>query len=628
MDKKAEWIWLPKTPDADEYASFKDAFSFTGKTAVLRVCAETNYVAYLNGKVVGYGQYAGYPTEKYYDEIDLTPFCTQGENALEITVWYEGFHSFTHVDDGAGLCYAVLVDGETAAYSGTHTLCALDSRYESYRKELLTIQVGYKSKMTNVAQQEPYAPASVLPRQTNWKKRPVKKLQEEKPVYGVLLQGEKRVYDLGKELCGYPVLEVDCKEDCEVLLSYGEYLADDGNVPRLLGGGYKNAGRDFSFAFACKKGVNRFVNRFVRLAGRYLQIETTGETEVQAVGIVPAYYPMTERPISLSGLDRRIYDTCLHTLRLCMHEHYEDCPWREQSLYALDSRNQMLCGYAAFEETDFARANLVLMAKGTRADGLLELTYPAVDTPAIPFFSLIYPVAVWEYVQATGDESILDEVWETLSGIMDVFAARVEESGLLANFPAPYWNFYEWTKGSDGDGELVSDERTYRHDLILNCAYVYACQRFEKLCALRNVAVNSQTERAKRAIHTAFFDEKRGRYFLSDVDKTTCSQLGNAFALLIGLGDESLAAALIEDETLTPATLSMLGFVYDALLKHGDERQAWILADIRKKYKTMLDAGATTFWETLEGVETDKSNSLCHGWSAIPVHYYRMFEKK
>ena len=624
---KAEWIWLNTQPEADEYASFKDAFSFSGGKAILRVCAETNYIAYVNGKVVSYGQFAGYPDEKYYDEIDLAPFCAQGENALEITVWYEGFNSFTHIEDGAGLLYEVTVNGETVAYSGAHTLCAKDGNYVSHRKELLTIQIGYKSKMTNVSAQEAYAPAAVLSRQTALKKRPVKKTVEKAIVYGALLEGNKRVYDLGEERCGYPVLEVTCKEACEVTLSYGEYLFE-GEVNRFLAGGYKNAGRDFSFSFVCRKGKNRFVNRFVRLAGRYLQIEADGEATVEWVGVLPTFYPLTEKPIALSGLDKSIYETCIRTLRLCMHEHYEDCPWREQSLYSLDSRNQMLCGYAAFEETEFARANLALISKGTRKDGLLELTYPAVDTPAIPFFSLVFPVAVWEYVQATGDESILDEVWETLSGIMRVFTSRVGENGLIANFPAPYWNFYEWTKGSDGDGELEDKPRVYRHDLILNCAYVYASERYEKLCALRKVGADTEKERVKRAIQRHFYDEKRGLYFLSDVDKTGFSQLGNAFAALVGLGNEKLLTALIEDTTLVPATLSMLGFVYDALLTTGERYQEWIMADIRAKYGEMLQKGATTFWETLEGVETDKSNSLCHGWSAIPVHYYRMFEKK
>lgn len=37
-----------------------------------------------------------------------------------------------------------------------------------------------------------------------------------------------------------------------------------------------------------------------------------------------------------------------------MHEHYEDYPWREQALYAFDSRNQALYGYYAFGNYDFA----------------------------------------------------------------------------------------------------------------------------------------------------------------------------------------------------------------------------------------------------------------------------------
>lgn len=47
---------------------------------------------------------------------------------------------------------------------------------------------------------------------------------------------------------------------------------------------------------------------------------------------------------------QKIYDVSVYTLKCCMHEHYEDCPWREQALYTMDSRNQMLCGYYAFKD--------------------------------------------------------------------------------------------------------------------------------------------------------------------------------------------------------------------------------------------------------------------------------------
>ena len=42
----------------------------------------------------------------------------------------------------------------------------------------------------------------------------------------------------------------------------------------------------------------------------------------------------------------------------------------------------------------------------------------------------------------------------------------------------------------------------------------------------------------------------------------------------------------------------------------------------------MLEAGATTFWETEKGEsDFDNAGSLCHGWSAMPVHYYHRLLK-
>lgn len=85
--------------------------------------------------------------------------------------------------------------------------------------------------------------------------------------------------------------------------------------------------------------------------------------------------------------------------------------------------------------------NLELIAKGTRDDGLLELTYPSVDGPAIPFFSVMYPVEVYEYIKYTGDKSILETTMPTMLGIMKNFKSRIEKNHLIRSFNAPYWNF-------------------------------------------------------------------------------------------------------------------------------------------------------------------------------------------
>ena len=83
-----------------------------------------------------------------------------------------------------------------------------------------------------------------------------------------------------------------------------------------------------------------------------------------------------------------------------------------------------------------------------------------------------------------------------------------------------------------------------------------------------------------------------------------------------------------DSSPLSRVTLSMLCFKYDALLKVDFEKyKSYILGDIRKKYKIMLDAGATTFWET-EVANKSPAGSLCHGWSALPVYYYEIFRGK
>lgn len=67
-------------------------------------------------------------------------------------------------------------------------------------------------------------------------------------------------------------------------------------------------------------------------------------------------------------------------------------------------------------------------------------------------------------------------------------------------------------------------------------------------------------------------------------------------------------------------------FKYDALIKIDKEKyRDFILNDIKRTYKTMLDTGATAFWETEKGEsDFDNAGSLCHGWSAMPIYYFNL----
>ena len=607
LRNEAKWIWINEEPKPEEYARFEGDFSYAGGKAVFSMAAKTDYALYVNGTLCAFGQFAGYPFLQYYDEIDISSLCTLGDNTFSVTVRYEGVNSATHIDDGAGVIFSLEESGVLRAYSSGATACAYDDRYLQHAPRSITPQMGFSSGMqsgegrTEARAVEQYCTCELRP-------RPVKKAEWSTPVEALPLPDLHGTYDLGREEAGYLFLTVKADAPANFKIVWGEHL-EDGEIRYLIGA------RNFSLDFHVEEGEHTFFQPFVRLAGRYLGVIAPDTVEVVSIGLLPTRVPMTEKACTLSGLDRRIWDTCVRTLRLCMNAHYEDCPWREQALYALDSRNQMLAGYSVFEETDFARENLVFISKGTREDGFLELTYPAVGTPAIPFFSLCYPVAVAEYVEHTGDTSILADVMGTIRKIMKNFDERVGEDGLIRHFHTPFWNFYEWTEGSDGGTQ--SDTH-----LLLNCAYVWACEHYRRLCTLTGEASQQNTERTRAAIEREFFHPETGLFSLTQ-GGTKYSQLGCAFALLIGLGDERTVEAIKHDATLIGATLSMLTFVYDALLAHDPEAKEYILADIREKYGYMLSRGATSFWETVEGASAfDNAGSLCHGWSAIPIHYY------
>lgn len=621
----AKWIWIKKQEEPDEYASFLEEYSSNGGKVILRIASEINYIAYVNGKRAAFGQFPGYKNEKYYDEIDITGYSFRGENELRIVARYEGIDTFNHIKDNAGVIFEVMETDNVLCYSSEKTRGGLDTDYQQHVCRMVTGQLGYAVDMcyrTNIV----YDNCRQADLTYNLVKRPVDKLIEGITVYGKRLNLPGReIYDFGRETTGYMVLEVDCEEAGEVVVSYGEHLSD-GCVRQKIGG------RDFSMHFQCEKGHRSFEQLFFRVAGRYVEIFKPNDVRIESIALIPVMYPMEEKERFLTGLESKIYDVSVRTLKLCMHEHYEDCPWREQALYVLDSRNQMLSGYCAFEDASFARANIVFMAKGIRGDGMLELVFPAVNTPVIPFFTIMYPVVVWEYIQQTGDESILGEVMPVVKKIMESFRSMLGEEYLIYNKPDMYWNFYEWSEGSSGsipNGRITSDSDGKKCDLIINCAFVYSGVRYLELCKLYGEIFDVNLEAVKQSIKESFYNEQKGMYFLSNKDCGIYSQLGNAFAKLIGLEGTNLEQAIKGEGGVIPATLSMLSFVYDAVLDGSEKNNQFVLDDIKRNYGHMLDCGATSFWETIVGeADFNGAGSLCHGWSAIPIYYYSKLLKR
>ena len=619
--QNSQWIWVNNTAP-DTYVDFYIPFKFNGKKAEITLSCDGNYIMELNGKVIDFGQYPDMPYYKIAQKKDITEFCQKEDNVIKITVWHQGTESSTNYLATPGFIYSLNIDDKIISYSNENTLSRINPYYKNEYKKLLTPQIGWSYLFDATKEENEYSKSKIVSKENCVGLRPVEKLK-----LGELLKKELpfSIFDLGDEKVGF--IEFDFYSDKEQIItfSYSEHLDKKGDVQKHVGI------RDFSFEYKAKKGHNVYKNYFLRLGLRYLKIESESQIYNGYISIREVFYPFKEKPIlNIPKKYKKIYDICLNALKLCAHDHYEDNPWREQSMYVLDSRNQMLCGYYTFDNNQYQRANIITIAKSIRNDDLLSITAHNSKLLAIPSFSLCYTICVYEYIEHTNDLTILDEVFPVCERIMNGFIRKIDNNGLIPNFPYPYWNFYEWTDESNNEieiGRKNNDGFKVEYNLLLNAFFILSLKYYEKICKLKNKSFNFDYKTFCLKIKERF--KKNGKYILHE--KTTLnSELGNGLVFLAEIDDDKkIIEEIINNKCDVKVSLSMTGFVYDALLKSDSKNKDFILSDIEKKYQYMIDNGATACWETIIGADDFLgAGSLCHGWSALPIYYFNVFFKK
>ncbi|MBE6597952.1 MAG: hypothetical protein E7638_00760 [Ruminococcaceae bacterium] len=684
--KNAEFIWVKGLEDTvNAYADFHETLvKKAGVEYSLFITADSDYALYINGVFREGGQYADYPdTYKVYDKVDITDFLTEGENQILITGYCQKEDSSTYREGVGGVMYAFTENDEVILTSGLHTKANKNPHYVSGPVALVSGQLSFSFEYSfierPVSEKEPFISRSF----DTLYERPTKKLlikdrcaatplvtgsfrdgvAEGNPglrmqkAYlgftsrlrlnecvsdgGIVLKKEENtdgiyvVYDMGREEAGLITLDLTLPCDGEFIVGWGEHL-DDLRVSTDL------FGRCFAARFDGKAGKNTFIHPFKRSGCRYVAIQIYApEAKLDYVGITPTDYP-TAADVTFRCADRmanEIYDISKRTLLMCMHEHYEDCPWREQALYTMDSRNQMLCGYYAFREFDMPKAAIRLMALSIRDDDLLELCSPARVCITIPCFSAIFAIQLWEYLLYSGDRDFAAEMLPTAERICMGFLNRGGETGLQKEFfYRKYWNFYEWQKLLEGYEKRPETEADQTYDLPL-CAFVsMAYQSLAKIYAhlgddTKAAEWTASAAKLNEAAHRTFYNEKDGYYLTYYLEKSGethsyhLSQLANALAVTSGICPDGELDRVLENlannTDLFPVTLSHSIFFYDALMKRPGDYTRFVFDHVSKSYGHMIKNGATTFWETLDGSRAfNYGGSLCHGWSAVPIYLY------
>lgn len=683
--KQANWIWLDGYDTVNAYVTFYDKVTVTNPAGIYKMylSVDTNYTLYINGERAATGQYADYPFDKVYDELDVTEYLREGENELIIDCWHQGDDSSTVRGEKAGLIYVLACGDEILARSSTATTAAPNVRYAMGPQiEHVSGQLGrtfyYDSTLDLPAAIPSIATDKPLPQRV----RPIKKLVigDDESVYltargrfteekgktigqkmqyaslafedpnvrtalpskdGVTLDfggkgdGVFAVIDTGRENAGFLSLDIDVPTDAKILIGWGEHL-EDLRVRAFVGG------RNFCASYTAHTGRNTFVNPFRRLGLRYMQIHVYAPSaKIYYAGIRTTDYPLSH-DVTFTCADQlhnKIHEVCKRTLLMSMHEHYEDCPWREQALYSMDSRNQMLCGYYAFKEFDFAKAAIRLMAQSIREDNMLELCSPARVSITIPSFSAIFLTQVYEYLKYSGDKEFAAEMVPYMKRIADEFLRRADnEKGLVQCFPeAHYWNFYEWQDGLSGSisGSISEDNITYDAPL---CGFVsFGLRSLADVCEVLGDSTSANYYRdahikLNAAINEYFWDDEREAYasYINKAgEKSHYAELTNSLIVYADAAQGDRLDKVLEalkNDRLIYVTLSHSIFKYDALMRKSGKYARYVFADIARQWGHMLYNNATTFWETIAGVhDFGNAGSLCHGWSAIPVYFYHHY---
>lgn len=619
MFKKAKWIWYTQNSTQNSFGEFFGTFRHC-TAAEVKISCDGDYTLFINGAYAASNQYGDFEHYKSVDTIDVSHLLADGENKIAILVWHFGKDSQRYKKYAPGVICEVESEGEIIFATGENTLCRQSEGYESGFKRQISSQLGFsyaydatKEDLWTQGQGKNMKKAHPVDKKCTFIPRPNKKLS-----LGNFVKAKKigdNLYDLGKEYVGLLSFEIECKKGTKINVSYGECL-ENNHVKRKI------HDRDFSIDYATVEGANRYTNYMLRFACRYLEIDASSQVNVTSIGIIPQFYEVSAKSCTLEGTDREIYDICVNTLRLSMMEHYVDCPWREQCLYAFDSRNQMLSGYYAFEggNFDYVKSNLLLISQDRRDDGLLSICYPSGIDLTIPSFSLYYIIAIKEYIEHSGDTAVIKDVGGKLTEILNTFLKNTK-NGVVCSFESKcHWNFFDWSPYADG---YIDDSERGKADALPTVLLVLALEAYRKICKLCTLpfAFSENLSFLREKAREEFYSPKEGAFMY----KGHKIELLNALAVLadaVPREEAELICQQLASKEMISCSLSMKCFVYDALIKTDKAKyKDFILNDIRSTYAPMIEVG--TVWETVEGaIAFDNAGSLCHGWSSMPIYYY------
>lgn len=425
--------------------------------------------------------------------------------------------------------------------------------------------------------------------------------------------------DFGDQTVGNLAFDLDAPEGAVLDATMVEHIDPQGRIQHT--GGARNG-----FRYVARQGLQEFVS-FQPRSGRYLFLtlrQARGPVRLRNLRMLEATYPV-EHIGSFACPDaalNRIWDLSVRTLHLCMLDTYVDCPLYEQTLWVGDARNEALYAHAVFGSHDLTLRCLRLAGESLERLPLVGAQVPSGWDTVLPAWSFLWCIGVWDYFEYSADRAGLEALYPALVENL----RRAEGFCRDGLFSMPAWNLFDWS-GADQAPATV----------IHNTQFLVGAIRAARRCA-DVVGQHGDVEWLEgfaarlRAALQPLWDAVRGSYPDAIRDDGTTSpstcQHTSALGLLYDTLPEGTRATALRNLLNPPEDMVRFGspfatqYLFEALEAAGAPAVE-SLNLIRRYWQDMLDAGATTVWETFRNPRSAfPTRSHCHAWSAAPIHVF------
>ena len=429
-------------------------------------------------------------------------------------------------------------------------------------------------------------------------------------------------FDLGEQSCGYFDFYVKADEGVVIDLNAVEYITPEGVIQHVQA--YNRNG----MRYITKAGNNRFTS-LKRRAGRYLFVTLRNQktpVDIKYVRIIESTAPV-KAVGSFSSSDpslNQIWKISERTLQLCMEDTFTDCPLYEQTLWIGDARNEALYAFTAYANFDVSARSLELGAQSLDHFPMVGSQVPSAWDCILPAWSFLWGIHVWDHYFYSGDLRFLRKIWPAVQRNIAGAFGLFDKNGL---FSGTFWNLIEWAP-------IDQNHATVLHNNMLLVGTLRAAENCAAVlnddAALKRLSARRQ--KLVRAINKTWND-KIGSYPDSihedgNPSTKTCQQT-SMLSVMCEVSTKDKTEAVRKNLLHPPAEMTTVGapfamqFMYEALEKLG-ELDA-ILASLRAGFQPMVDADASTVWETFADSTCSPkgfpTRSHCHAWSSSPIYF-------